>query len=370
MDATFWAGRRVLLTGHTGFKGAWLALWLRKWGARVAGLALPPPTEPSLFAAAGVGADVSGGIADVRDGAAVRAAVQAHRPEIVFHLSAQPLVRFSYVDPIGTYATNVMGTVHVLDAIRTVGGVRAAVCVTTDKCYENREWAWGYRETDALGGRDPYSNSKGCAELVTAAYRDSFLREMNTAVATARAGNVIGGGDWAADRLVPDLISAFAAGRPAIVRNPGAIRPWQHVLEPLGGYLLLAQRLCEQPDSYAKGWNFGPDDGDAQPVGWVAARLAKTWGDGARCEQAAATAQPQPHEARYLKLDCSAAKAELAWRPTLSLGEALDWTVEWYKTFYINPTHARHITDEQIDRFLSLRAQRSALTALPHPASL
>ncbi len=363
MDAAFWNGRRVLLTGHTGFKGAWLALWLRKWGARVAGLALPPPTEPSLFTAAGVGADVPGGIADVRDAAAVHAAVESHRPEIVFHLAAQPLVRLSYADPVATYATNVMGTVHVLDAVRATGGVRAVVCITTDKCYENREWAWGYRESDSLGGRDPYSNSKACAELVSASYRDSFLREQGVALATARAGNVIGGGDWAAERLVPDLVGAFAASRPAIVRNPGAIRPWQHVLEPLGAYLLLAQRLWEQPNPFAKGWNFGPDDADAQPVAWVAARLAATWGDGARCEQAV-TAAPQPHEARYLKLDCSAAKAELSWRPTLSLGEALDWTVDWYKAYYRDPATARQMTERQINEFLERRARRQRPAAL------
>jgi CDP-glucose 4,6-dehydratase len=363
MDATFWAGRRVLLTGHTGFKGAWLTLWLRKWGARVTGLALSPPTQPSLFAAADAGAGLTHRIADVRDAAAVREAVETTRPEIVLHLAAQPLVRHSYVDPVGTYATNVMGTVNVLDAVRGVGGVKAVVCVTTDKCYENREWAWGYRETDALGGHDPYSNSKACAELVSAAYRDSFLREGGTALATARAGNVIGGGDWAADRLVPDLVCAFAAARPAVVRNPFAIRPWQHVLEPLGAYLLLAHRLYEHPETYAKPWNFGPDDADAQPVAWVADRLAKTWGGRARCEQAGATAHPQPHEARYLKLDCSAAKAELAWRPTLSLGQALDWTVRWYKAYYEDPARARAVTEAQIDEFLALRARRSAPSA-------
>lgn len=360
INPTFWTGRRVLLSGHTGFKGAWLALWLRKWGAHVAGLALPPPTDPSLYVAAAVDGDLTSFVADVRDAAAVREAVAAHRPEIVFHLAAQPLVRLSYADPVGTYATNVMGTVHVLDAVRAVGGVRVVVCVTSDKCYDNREWAWGYRENDALGGRDPYSNSKGCSELVAAAYRDSFLTDQKVALATARAGNVIGGGDWAEDRLVPDLMRAFAARRPAVIRNPTAIRPWQHVLEPLGAYLLLAERLWEQGAPLARGWNFGPDDADARPVWWVAQRLARAWGERASCEQAV-TGEQQPHEARYLKLDCSLATAELSWRPTLSLAEALDWTVEWYKTFDCNPTQARQVTEEQIDRFLSLRAERSSL---------
>ncbi len=355
----------MLLTGHTGFKGSWLALWLRRWGADVAGLALSPATEPSLFVAARIGDDVTNITADVRDPAAVRAAVEAHRPEVVFHLAAQALVRHSYVDPIATYATNVMGTVHVLDAVRAVGGVRAVVCVTTDKCYENREWAWGYRETDALGGHDPYSNSKACAELAAGAYRDSFLRAQGVALATARAGNVIGGGDWATDRLVPDLMRAFAAAVPAVVRNPGAIRPWQHVLEPLAGYLLLAQRLWTNGDSFAKGWNFGPDDADAQPVAWVVERLTRAWGEGARCEQAATDVHPQPHEARYLKLDCSMAKADLAWRPTLCLAEALDWTVEWYKTFYRDPSGARSVTEDQIDRFLTLRDERSTRPPAP-----
>lgn len=359
MEASFWAGRRVLLTGHTGFKGTWLAMWLRKWGANVAGIALAPSTDPSIHIATAAGEGMNSVIADVRDPDAVRAAVAMHRPEVVFHLAAQPLVRQSYADPVGTYATNVMGTVHVLDAIRTVGNVRVVVCVTSDKCYENREWAWGYRETDALGGHDPYSSSKACWELVAAAYRESFLTAQNVALATARAGNVIGGGDWSGDRLVPDLMRAFAAHRPAVIRNPVATRPWQHVLEPLGGYLLLAQRLWEQGAPLAKGWNFGPNDGDARPVSWVAARLASTWGEGASCQMDAPKDQPAPHESRYLKLDCSLAKAELSWHPTLSLAEGLDWTVEWYQSFYRDASRARQVTEAQIDRFIALRDERS-----------
>ena len=366
-DASFWAGRRVLVTGHTGFKGGWLALWLQRWGARVSGLALAPPaggSDPDLYTAAGVGDGMDSVLADVRDVTAVRDAVAAHHPEIVFHLAAQPLVRLSYADPLTTYATNVMGTVHLLEAVRAAGGVRAVVVVTSDKCYENREWAWGYRETDRLGGHDPYSNSKACAELVMAGYRDSFLAPAGVAVATARAGNVIGGGDWSADRLVPDLMRAFAAGRPAVVRNPGAVRPWQHVLEPLGGYLLLAQRLCERGAALARGWNFGPDDADARPVEWVARRLISAWGGAAACAFGATAVgspmQPQPHEARSLKLDCSLARAELGWRPTLSLAEALEWTAAWYKSFHADPAQARRVTEAQIDRFLSMREAQAA----------
>lgn len=334
MTPEFWRGKRVLVTGHTGFKGSWLCLWLQELGADVIGYALTPPTTPSLFDMAHVGTGMTSLIADVRDGEKLRAAVAGHRPEIIIHMAAQPLVRLSYDEPVATYATNVMGTVHLLEAVRQVGGVRAVVNVTTDKCYENREWVWGYRENEPMGGFDPYSNSKGCAELVTAAYRSSFFptaryAEHGTAVASARAGNVIGGGDWAKDRLVPDIMNAFMAGRAVDIRNPHAIRPWQHVLEPLHGYLLLAEKLWAEGPAFAEAWNFGPHEADAQPVQWIVERLAKTWGPGARwtLDQGA-----HPHEATYLKLDCSKARARLGWHPQWSIGRALDEIVSWYQS--------------------------------------
>ncbi len=276
-NPTFWQGKRVLLTGHTGFKGSWLSLWLQSMGATLRGVALAPPTEPSLFEAARVFEGMEHRIADIRDFAAVQAQMNEFRPEIVIHMAAQPLVRLSYQQPIETYATNVMGTVHVLEAARHAGSVRAIVNVTTDKCYENREWVWGYRESEPMGGHDPYSSSKGCAELVSSAYRESFMKEAGLAMATARAGNVIGGGDWAADRLVPDILRALEKSEPVLIRNPHAIRPWQHVLEPLSGYLLLAERLFEQGQADAEGWNFGPRDEDARPVQWIVERLCERW---------------------------------------------------------------------------------------------
>lgn len=339
-----WAGRRVLLTGHTGFKGSWLALWLHRLGAQVAGVALPPPSEPSLFELARVGELVSHHEADIRDLAAVRTAVQAEAPELVIHMAAQSLVRPSYEDPIGTYATNVMGTAHVLEAARLQPTVKAVLVITTDKCYENREWPWGYRETDPMGGHDPYSNSKGCAELVCSAYRASFLAAQGVALATARAGNVIGGGDWARDRLVPDVLAAFGRGEPVQLRNPQAVRPWQHVLEPLNGYLMLARRLLAGDTEAAQAWNFGPRDDDARPVGEVVAELAQRWGDDARTTQ-----QPgdHPHEATWLKLDTSLARQRLAWRPRLDLGRALQLTVDWHRG-WLAGADARTLTLEQI----------------------
>ena len=331
IDGGFWRGRRVFLTGHTGFKGSWLALWLQSLGAEVHGFALEPATQPDLFTAARVEPGLaSSTIADVRDLAALRAAMQACRPEVVLHLAAQPLVRASYDDPVGTYATNVMGTVHLLEAVRATPGVRSVVVVTTDKCYENREWAWGYREDEPMGGRDPYSNSKGCAELVCASYRASFLAAGGVALATARAGNVIGGGDWASDRLVPDLLRAFERGAPAVIRHPDAVRPWQHVLEPLSGYLMLAQALWENGDAYAEGWNFGPRDEDARPVRWIVRRMADVWGPDARWEL---DTREQPHEARLLKLDISKARQRLHWTPRWTLGEALHRIVDWHQAW-------------------------------------
>ena len=332
-SGSFWSGKRVFLTGHTGFKGAWLALWLADLGAEVTGYALAPPTDPSLFDMAGVNARVRHIEADVRDATALTAAVRAARPEIVLHLAAQSLVRASYDDPAATYATNVMGTVNVLEAVRRTDGVRAVLCVTSDKCYENRETDIAYSEDDAMGGYDPYSSSKGCAELVVSAYRRSFfhpgeIAAHGVALASARAGNVIGGGDWARDRLVPDLMRAFAAGRRPQIRFPGAIRPWQHVLEPLTGYLLLAQRLWAGDSDAAAGWNFGPAQSDARPVSWIADRSSALWGAGAGWEL---TGEPQPHEATSLRLDCAKARERLGWRPIWSLDEGLGQTVAWYR---------------------------------------
>lgn len=322
----FWAGKRVLVTGHTGFKGSWLALWLSRLGARVSGYALAPMTRPSLWAALDLGGEIKDERADVRDLDSLRRTFADVKPEIVFHLAAQSLVRASYEDPAGTYATNVMGTVHVLEAARHSADTRVVVNVTSDKCYENRETDHAYRETDAMGGRDPYSSSKGCAELVTAAYRSSFFKG-RAAVASARAGNVIGGGDWASDRLVPDLIRAFASGEPARIRNPRAIRPWQHVLEPVSGYLQLAERLWDDPAGFTGGWNFGPLE-DAVPVEEVADALVAAWGAPARWQ---ADSGPHPHEAHFLKLDASKARDVLGWKPRLPLREAIAWTADWYR---------------------------------------
>lgn len=331
VNAAFWSGRRVFLTGHTGFKGGWLSLWLQIMGAEVHGYSLAPPTEPNLFSVAQVGDRIaSSTIADIRDRAEFARAMQAAQPEIVFHLAAQPLVRQSYVDPVETYATNVMGTVNLFEAVRVIPGVRAVVNITTDKCYENREWVWGYRENEPMGGYDPYSSSKACAELITSAYRRSFLGGAGVAVASARAGNVIGGGDWAADRLVPDILRAFEEGHPVQIRNPDSIRPWQHVLEPLNGYLMLAERLSEGDMNYAEGWNFGPDDRDTQSVKWIVNRLAEVWGEGARWFGGVSA---HPHEAVHLKLDISKARNHLGWHPQWSLEQALDHTVDWHRAW-------------------------------------
>ena len=335
LNRDFWRGRKVFLTGHTGFKGAWLSLWLTGMGAQVTGYALRPPTDPNLCEIAGVERVAESIRGDIRDLRMLQAAMLQAKPEIVFHLAAQPLVLESYRNPVETYSVNVMGTVNLLEAVRAAGCVRAVVNVTTDKCYENREWVWGYRENEPLGGYDPYSSSKACSELVTAAYRNSFLNSVNpiengAAVATARAGNVIGGGDWAADRLVPDILRAFLTGRPAVLRNPRSIRPWQHVLEPLKGYLLLAEKLVAQGNEYAESWNFGPRDEDAKPVEWIARVLCDTWGEGASCQVQEAA---QPHEANYLKLDCSKAAARLGWSPRWSLRQALEQVVAWTKAY-------------------------------------
>ena len=354
IDPLFWRGKSVFLTGHTGFKGSWLALWLDALEARVTGYALPPTTEPSLYVLADASRNMRSEIADIRDAGRLRDAIVASRAEIVIHMAAQSLVRESYVDPSGTYATNVMGTVNLLEAVRAAPAVRAVVVVTSDKCYENRERAEGYREEEPMGGHDPYSSSKGCAELVTSAYRRSFFSggptgRSTTAIASVRAGNVIGGGDWAKDRLIPDTISAFLGGRRVLIRNPAAVRPWQHVLEPLHGYLMLAERLYRDGPIFAEGWNFGPDEDDARPVSWIVEHLAHRWGGNAGWDTDGA---PQPHEAGMLKLDCSKARERLGWLPRTDLPQALDWIVEWYQAWSRNE-NMRQITLSQIARYQS-----------------
>jgi CDP-glucose 4,6-dehydratase len=331
MNPAFWRGKRVFLTGHTGFKGSWLSLWLQALGAQTTGFALAPPTTPSLFDEARVGQGMQSIIGDIRNPDGVQQAMQAAAPEVVIHMAAQPLVRYSYEDPVETYSTNVMGTVHVLEAVRRTPGVKAVVVVTSDKCYENKEWPWGYRENEPMGGYDPYSNSKGCAELVAAAYRASFFNPADharhgVALASARAGNVIGGGDWARERLIPDILGAFERGEAVVIRRPDAIRPWQHVLEPLRGYLGLAERLVEAGPSYGEAWNFGPTDDDARPVGWIVEQMAALWGDGARWQLDIGS---HPHEATYLKLDISKARGRLHWQPALRLEQVLKMIVDW-----------------------------------------
>lgn len=328
MRQAFWQGKRVLLTGHTGFKGSWLSLWLQSLGAEVHGLALAPPTTPSLFDEAGVAKGMVSILGDIRDFDVVAKAVAQSRPEIVIHMAAQPLVRYSYDHPVETYATNVMGTVHLLEAVRRVGATKVVVNVTTDKCYENKEWVWGYREDEPMGGHDPYSNSKGCSELVTSAYRCSFFEKEGIALASARAGNVIGGGDWALDRLVPDILRAFEARLPVVIRNPHSTRPWQHVLEPLSGYLSLAEHLWTSGQQFAEGWNFGPWDRDNKPVQWIVERLVNKWGDGASWD---VIGGDHLHEAAFLKLDISKAQQRLNWSPRWSLETALDRIVEWHR---------------------------------------
>jgi CDP-glucose 4,6-dehydratase len=336
VDPLFWSGRNVFLTGHTGFKGGWLSLWLASMGAKVTGYGLAPNTMPNFFEVAEVEGDLEKShIADIRDLDKLQKAMADARPEIVIHMAAQPLVRYSYANPVETYATNVMGTVHVLESIRNLDCVRAAVIVTTDKCYENKEWAWGYRENEPMGGHDPYSNSKGCAELVTSAYRQSYFSpekyaKHKVAIASARAGNVIGGGDWSEDRLIPDAIKAFEAQQALMIRNPLATRPWQHVLEPLSGYLVLAQALHQEGVNFDGGWNFGPRDDDARSVQEVINLLIKNWGSAASWAQ---EKSEQPHEAHSLKLDCSKARQYLNWVPRWSLELAVQNITQWHQDF-------------------------------------
>ena len=359
MQLDFWQGKRVLLTGHTGFKGSWLSLWLQLLGAELVGYALQPPTVPNLFELVNVADGMISLLGDVGSLSQLQQAITQYQPEIIIHMAAQSLVRESYINPAQTYVTNVMGTVHLLEAVRQVGGVRVVVNVTSDKCYENREWVWGYRENEAMGGYDPYSSSKGCAELVTRAYRNSFFnlqdyQHHGVAVATARAGNVIGGGDWATDRLVPDIVKSLMASKSVIIRNPQATRPWQHVLEPLSGYLTLAEHLYSQGTLFSEAWNFGPEELDVKPVSWIVEQLLMLWGGDISWEL---DANAQFHEASYLKLDCSKARTKLGWQPTLDLKTALAWVVDWTKCFQAGSTNMRDATEAQIKQYMELTEQ-------------
>lgn len=352
INKNFWNGKKVLVTGHTGFKGSWISLWLTYMGARVTGYALNPPTNPNLFELCKINELVDSVIGDVRDLDTLTKTVVEAKPEIVIHMAAQPLVRESYKNPVLTYGSNVMGTVNVLEAVRHCNCVKAVVNVTTDKCYENENWVWGYRENDSLGGYDPYSNSKACSEMVTACYRNSFFSVSEyhihgVGLASARAGNVIGGGDWAVDRLVPDCVRSLIDKKTITIRNPKAVRPWQHVLEPLSGYLLLAQKLYENGPEYAEGWNFGPEDIDAKSVQWVVEKLCSKWGQGAGFE---VERGPHPYEAHYLKLDISKAKNLLQWQPRWHLETAIDKVIEWTLA-YINNLNLRDIVLNQIRNY-------------------
>jgi len=334
MNPKFWEGKRVFMTGHTGFKGSWMSLWLQSMGAELTGFALKPPTNPSLFEVADVAAGMKSIVGDVRDFGALQQAMKDANPDIVIHMAAQPLVRYSYLNPVETYATNVMGAVHLLESVRNTKSVKSVVNVTSDKCYENNEWVWGYRENEPMGGYDPYSNSKGCAELITSAYRSSYFNpekysQHGVAIASARAGNVIGGGDWAGDRLIPDFIRSIVVGETVVIRSPDAIRPWQHVLEPISGYLILAEKLFNCEASFAQAWNFGPMDSDAKTVEWIVSRLVSSWGGGAdfRVEKSGLTL----HEAHYLKLDCSKARMQLGWRPQWDVSQTIERICNWHK---------------------------------------
>ena len=347
--ADFWRGKRVLLTGHTGFKGGWLALWLQGLGAHVTGIALPPDSTPNLFQLARVGDGMEGRFADIRDAASLSAIIRPARPEIVLHLAAQPLVRASYREPLETFATNVMGTAHVLDALRGVDSLRVAVMVTTDKVYQNREWPYPYRESDALGGHDPYSASKAASEIVIACYRDAFLATQGVAVASARAGNVIGGGDWLQDRLIPDAVRAWQSGQVLAIRRPQSIRPWQHVLEPLAGYLTLARKLWDEP-ALAGAYNFGPQSGEAATVRDVVELARSAYGGG---EVHFGDDSAGPHEAGWLALETAKARNALGLVPKWALAEAVNRTMAWYRAQQ-QGTDARHLCEAEIAAYEAL----------------
>jgi len=359
LNRSFWQHRKVFITGHTGFKGSWLSLWLDAMGARVTGYALKPPTEPSLFEQASVGERIHSIHGDVRDFAGLKSAIAECDPEVIIHMAAQSVVRYGYEEPVETYATNVMGTVHLLEAVRQLKRPCVVLNVTSDKCYANQEWVWGYRESDPMGGHDPYSNSKGCAELVTSAYRDSYFSASamslsGIALASARAGNAIGGGDWTANQLVPDLIQAFMDRRPCRIRNPLAIRPWQFLLEPLHGYLLLCEKLAEEGSRFASGWNFGPAQSDAKPVSWIADTLTASWGEGASWMR---DGGKHPGEAQLLRLDTSKSMTDLGWHPVLPLEQGLEWIVEWYQAFRAGD-NVQSVTRRQIERYEHLLRDR------------
>lgn len=346
IDKSFWKGKRVFLTGHTGFKGSWLSLWLQSLGAELKGYSLEPATQPSLFKVANVEEGMVSEIGDVRDLEKLRKSIKSFSPEILIHMAAQPLVRYSYANPVETYSTNVMGTVNVLEASRNSSSIKCIVNVTTDKCYENKEWPWGYRENEPMGGHDPYSSSKGCAELVTAAYRKSFMTEKGIGLASARAGNVIGGGDWSEDRLIPDILRAFEQSLPVIIRNPNSTRPWQHVLEPLSGYLILAQKLFEQPLEFSEGWNFGPNDEDVKPVEWIIEKMVSDWpGSKWSLEK-----DMRLHEAQLLKLDISKARSKLNWAPTWGLDATLEKIVAWHQA-WLKEEDMQKICFDEIRKF-------------------
>lgn len=353
VNKDFWKNKKVLVTGHTGFKGSWLSLWLQHMGADVTGVSLDPPTSPSLYKQAKVEDGMTSFHADICDMETLKRVFHERCPEIVIHMAAQSLVRYSYSEPVETYQTNVMGTLNVLEAIREVGTVKSAVMVTTDKCYENKEWVWGYRETDPMGGYDPYSSSKGCAELLISSYRNSYFsdadpRSNGTAIASVRAGNVIGGGDWADDRLIPDILRAFSKGSSVSIRSPNAIRPWQHVLEPLAGYMLLAEKLYMNGSEFAESWNFGPQEEDVKPVSWIVEKIGELWGEGADWE---IDEGDQPHEANYLKLDCSKVHAQLSWWSRWDLKYALMKIVDWHKA-EIDGLDLRKVCISQIDEYM------------------
>lgn len=350
----FWNGKKVLITGHTGFKGSWLCLMLHKMGSDVYGYSLEPPTVPSLYEDANINKLVTSFIGDIRDYEKLLHVVQTVKPEIVIHMAAQAIVKKSYKNPVDTYTINIIGTVNLLEAIRHTPGIKAVVNVTTDKCYENKEWHWGYREIDPMGGYDPYSNSKGCSELVTAAFRNSFFNEKDyikhgVAIASARSGNVIGGGDWAEDRLVPDFMRAMSEDRKVLIRNPYAIRPWQYVLEPLRGYLMLATKLYNEGPKYGEAWNFGPNYEDIHNVEWMIRNICDLWGEGASYS---IDTDKQPHEASYLKLDSSKSNVELGWVPQTTVEQCLKLTVDWYK--YYKKSSANELCNSQINEFLRL----------------
>lgn len=360
IDQSFWKGKRVFVTGHTGFKGSWLIQWLLMLGATVKGYSLEPDTTPSLFTVLSLSYQISHEIGDIRNADQLKQSVESFKPDVVFHLAAQPLVRRSYWEPRLTYETNVMGTLNLYEAVRGCDSVRSLVSITTDKCYENKEWVWGYRENDPMGGHDPYSSSKGCMELLTSAYRHSYFhpdeygKSHQLGLATARAGNVIGGGDWAEDRLIPDCIRSLSRNEEIVIRNPKSTRPWQHVLEPLSGYLLLAQRLYEMPKAYSEGWNFGPGDSGVVPVSEVVSIMVEVWGNGS----VKINDEGGPHEANLLKLDISKAEALLNWRPRLSIKSAIENTMEWYRSFYSGDTDLSLLTKDQIKQFQNLMVEQ------------